>query len=298
MFEKAQKLANMTYPIIAKSCHKVLIGKTYWKNLAIPAILYGTNIIRLTNTEIKKLQQIENGVYRKILGAAKYAPNCTLRGEIGASSMKARIIKGTLTYIKGIEEGNNKILKAITRDMKLEENNKWMNTIREYLHETNLQYMDLTRMNKEELKKKINTYDTKIWEEELRNKSSLKIYEKYKPIIKEDLTYDNKPSSVILYKARTNTLPLNDRKRHMKENTECINCGYENEDIEHFILSCPAYSQERSREIQLQQPYEENKIDTIGKFLFEENGIEEKKELLYSMWRKREKMIKEHHNQS
>lgn len=70
MIEKAQKLANLTYSVIGKSCNKVLIGKTYWKNVALPSILYGTSIITLTEAEIDKLQTIENGVYRRILGAA------------------------------------------------------------------------------------------------------------------------------------------------------------------------------------------------------------------------------------
>lgn len=34
MMEKAAKMANMTYPVIAKSCSRLLIGKTYWKSVA------------------------------------------------------------------------------------------------------------------------------------------------------------------------------------------------------------------------------------------------------------------------
>ena len=33
MISKAQKLANMTFSVIAKSCHKITIGKTYWKSV-------------------------------------------------------------------------------------------------------------------------------------------------------------------------------------------------------------------------------------------------------------------------
>ncbi|MEL6606481.1 MAG: reverse transcriptase family protein, partial [Cyanobacteria bacterium J06614_10] len=65
--EKAEKMANMTYPIIAKSCNKILIGKTYWKQVALPSILFGSNIINYNETEINRLQRIENGVARKIL---------------------------------------------------------------------------------------------------------------------------------------------------------------------------------------------------------------------------------------
>ena len=48
MIQKAQKRANMTYSIIAKSCHKLMIGKTYWKSVCLPSILYGASIVNLT----------------------------------------------------------------------------------------------------------------------------------------------------------------------------------------------------------------------------------------------------------
>ena len=82
MLQKAKKLANQTYPVIAKSCNKILIGKTFWKSLALPSILYGANIIEFSKTEIEKLQTIENSVYRQILGAPNYAQKSALRGEI------------------------------------------------------------------------------------------------------------------------------------------------------------------------------------------------------------------------
>ena len=80
MMKKAQKMANMTYGMISKSCNKVMIGKTFWKNIALSGILYGVNVITLTEREISQLQVIENGVYRRILAAPRYTPNITLRG--------------------------------------------------------------------------------------------------------------------------------------------------------------------------------------------------------------------------
>ena len=73
MIEKASRLANQTYPIISKSCNKVLIGKTYWKSVALPSILHGYNIVEFSKSDILKLQRIENKVYRQILGAPSYA---------------------------------------------------------------------------------------------------------------------------------------------------------------------------------------------------------------------------------
>ena len=43
ILQKAQKLANMTYSIIAKSCNKIMVGKTYWKSVALlPSLLHGS----------------------------------------------------------------------------------------------------------------------------------------------------------------------------------------------------------------------------------------------------------------
>ena len=128
MIKKAHKLSNMTYSIISKSCNKIMIGKTYWKSIALPAILYGVNVMTLTETEIKQLQTIENGVYRKILGAPKYAPNCTLRGEIGSSLMKTRIMKGHLQYIRTTLQGRNELLKKVMEIELERKGSKWAKT--------------------------------------------------------------------------------------------------------------------------------------------------------------------------
>ena len=71
------------------------------------------NIMSLTETEIKQLQTTENAVYRKILGAPRYAPNCTLRGEVGSSLMKSRIMTNHLQYVRGTLQGTNELTKRV-----------------------------------------------------------------------------------------------------------------------------------------------------------------------------------------
>ena len=50
-------------------------------------------------------------MYRSILNAPPYAPN--VRGEIGASLMKKRIIQGRLSYMKSIMSERNQIMHII-----------------------------------------------------------------------------------------------------------------------------------------------------------------------------------------
>ena len=82
-------MTNITYSIIEKDCNRLLIGKTYWKSIVLLSILYGVNVINLSEDDIKDLQVFENDVYRTILNAPGYAPN-TLRSEIGSSLGKKR----------------------------------------------------------------------------------------------------------------------------------------------------------------------------------------------------------------
>ena len=61
----------------------------------------------------------------------------------------------------------------------------------------------------------------------------------------------------------------------------------------HFVMLCPELREIRQNCVELQQPYEEDFNQVVGKFLFKEENIETKKEILYRMWGKKkgEKMI-------
>ena len=201
--------------------------------------------------------------------------------------MKTRIISGRLQYIRSILQGKNQLLKEVILEMNEDGNNKWMKVTRSYMNEAELNMQDLYKMGKETLRTRIKTKDTERWRQEVQSKTTLKMYSSWKKQVEEAEFLDNHPSSTIFFRARTNCLPLNDRKRHTGEDTKCVLCSSENENIEHFILNCPAYTEERAKAIHLQQPYNEHPDDIIGSFLFEREDIEQKKNVLYQMWRKR-----------
>ncbi len=69
-------------------------------------------------------------------------------------------------------------------------------------------------------------------------------------------------------------------------------CGAEREDLKHFMLWCPAYTQERRKSERLQQPYTEED-NVIGQYLCDNKLIEETKRTLHTFWKIREKMMKE-----
>ena len=294
MFSKARRLANMTYNVIEKSCSRMLIGKTYWKNVALPSILYGVNIIHLNKTDIGKLQRIENGVYRKILRAPPYAQEAALKGEIGASSVKNRIREGQFKYLRHVLVEGNDLVKRVGEEMIEKRQSRWVKEVLNGLRVTEGLNVNVRSETKESIRQRMREVDTREWKKQMEEKSSLKIYRKWRQELGgQEEIYTNNQASQLLFKCRSNTLRLKDRNRHWQEDTRCDMCGAEIEDLGHFLLWCPAYGEERRKCVRLQQPYTEEEDDIVGEFLFDNSHAEETKIIIQKFWSVREKKMKE-----
>ena len=107
--------------------------------------------------------------------------------------------------------------------------------------------------------------------------------------IKEEKYYDNMEASVILFRARANTLNLNINNRHRRGdgNTTCEICGEGEEDLSHFILKCRKLEGKRNKEL-FGEGEEEG---VIGKLLFSGERIQDVKVMLGRMWREREYLL-------
>ena len=85
--------------IIAKSCNRILIGKTYWKSAALPAIVHGTEAIYLSNTYLANLQKEENKALCYIVNARRKTAISALRGEFGISLQSTRDMKSKIFFL-------------------------------------------------------------------------------------------------------------------------------------------------------------------------------------------------------
>ena len=153
---RAKKLENMTYGIIEKCCGRLLIGKTYWKQVGLSSVLHGTDVIPLTENEIKKLQIIENNMYRNILKASSYTPICTLRGEVGSSEMKSRVMKRQILYWRSIFQRNNELLQVLMLTNKC----KLAKEVKKYIELLKMKEEDVMNKSEEWVKNEIYKYDT------------------------------------------------------------------------------------------------------------------------------------------
>ena len=113
--------------------------------------------------QIKKLQTIENRVYRGILGAIYNTPKSVMKGEIGSSLMETRIIESRLTLVRSIIESENKLVKDILGKVRGIGNNPWNKKLEEYLGKVGLKYEDLETMNKRAINNRVRESDNEKW---------------------------------------------------------------------------------------------------------------------------------------
>ncbi len=178
IMEKARKMANMTYSVIAKSSSKLLSGETYWKSVALFSTLYEINIMALTNPDIRKLQRIENGVFRQILEAPGYVQGEAMRGEIGALSMKAMIKEGQWIFMRYAMEGRNDLLRRIAEAMMENKKIKWVKNLTKEFKNIRLQNDSIRSMKYEGIREIMKERYTREWKQGMSEKSRLRIYRK------------------------------------------------------------------------------------------------------------------------
>ena len=157
------KFSNQLYSILGNCCNSMLIGKTFWKSLALPCFLYGSDIISYNIKDLDMQQKIENKAFRTILRLPKFTAIEFLRGEIGASSSRARSIKNKLLFLKHSLSSGNELLRNIV-DKELEiKKTSWSKEILTNLNEININLTQLINLSINCIKGKINEWDNNRW---------------------------------------------------------------------------------------------------------------------------------------
>ena len=277
-------MSNMTYSIIERSCNKILVGKTYWEMVIIPSLLFASAVINWNKTELDTLQRSEDGVWRKILGAPGYTPLVAMRGDLGVSTIIARDLKSKLKYIQHVFKSENELLEKILIKV-IENKHPYGKRILRYMEMVNVsQIIELRSMSEREVSKRVDEWVHGEWRSEINEKSTLAIYRNFKQQRKEEGFCNNTMESVLLFKARSNCLKLNWRNRFLGGDIGCKLCGEREETLEHFLLECPGYREERM---------EFNMIDVeIKRMLgFESYEMGNTKRFLKKIWFKRKNFI-------
>lgn len=236
MLEKGKRMSSMTYSVIERSCHRVVVGKVYWKSVVLPSVLYGAEVVDVREEEIEKLQRQENVAMRRILGAPRYASVAAMRGEIGIGTMKSRMVRGRLQYVRRKMQGGNELVKGVLNGMRRNRAGWWKRT-EKYMQWAGIEFEELVGMSGQGVKKRIAERVEREWVEEIFGRSTLWLYREFKGEMREE-DYEGGERDRIWFRARTNCLWLGDRRREGGEE-KCMICGERGaEDLLHFLLDC------------------------------------------------------------
>ena len=71
MMKKIKRLSLMTNSVIEKSCHRVMMGKTYWKGVVLPSALYGAEVNRHERRRNRQIEENREQCNEKNLESTK-----------------------------------------------------------------------------------------------------------------------------------------------------------------------------------------------------------------------------------
>ena len=259
--------------------------------MVLPCVLYASEVVDLRESDMQTMQRQENAAMRRMLQAPKYATIAGMRGEIGISTMKSRVARSRIQYVRRKMQGEVSLIRSAMEEMRAR-NEEWWKRTRRYMDWAGVEVEELSVITLQEVKRRIAQRVSEEWEAEMQEKSTLWMYRECKTEMKEE-GYRGGEVSRLWFRVRTNCLELRDRRRG-EEDRSCLICGYELEDLLHFVVGCEALERERSHSLTLKRPRTENGVETVKLFLF--GGVEDwrmEAEVLCVMWRARRKRIEE-----
>merc|ERR1711891_8968 len=93
--------------------------------VSIPSILFGRAVIPTSDTLIEAIQRRENKVWRHLMDIGSYSEVDALRGEIGASLVRSRIMETTLQYVRSVMNSKFENVKKMMKHTIEVDTGKW-----------------------------------------------------------------------------------------------------------------------------------------------------------------------------
>merc|ERR1712055_938487 len=126
-------------------------GRAIWKLMAIPYILFGRAVVPTCKSLVNSVQRQENRVWRYLMDIGGYSTVAALRGEMGASLVKSRVMETSLQYVRSTMSGDFEDMKELMLDSINTGKGRWYTLINSYREELNITWEELFVMSKEEL---------------------------------------------------------------------------------------------------------------------------------------------------
>ena len=90
-------------------------------------------------------------MWRYLMDIGSYSSVDALRGEIGASLVRSRVMETTLQYVRSVMNGNFGIIRRMMLHSIEVGTGKWYKNVNSYITELGIQWNDVGNMTKEDI---------------------------------------------------------------------------------------------------------------------------------------------------
>ena len=95
---KARQWSGRLASVARMRGNKYEVLRNIWKTIAVPSLMRGLDVIPCTLGDCDRLDVIQNVVGRVALGANRYVGVEAIRGDMGWSTFRERVMKGKMNY--------------------------------------------------------------------------------------------------------------------------------------------------------------------------------------------------------
>ena len=264
-----------------------VIAHKLWRTYAIPRCLYGLELLNINKKDMNAMEMAQRKILRQFQGLPNNTANVATYVLLGAEPTDITIDKNALTFFMNIVRNKNSIEYEIISRQNVMANHQdkgFVNRIDDMLYKYGLQtisfYLDHP-VTKKKWKETIETATNKYWKRicqiEKDDKSSMKYIEiQNKPLKQAHNIWKSISNNVqdvrsgeIKVRVSTQTYLLQEKRAKFDPSvpSTCKLCRQADEDIEHFLLWCPAYQSIREKHLKKLRNYinsiEQNKYENI-----------------------------------
>src|SRR6266478_3774984 len=242
---KADRGASIVKSRSLWSFNRFIVTRDLRKALFATALSYGNAVLVFGQEFENMLEARQRMVGRYAMGCRYTCANEFVIGECGMSSFKEREAISKIKYLIRLKEIDKEKfwaakLQEVKRGMKIK--TKWEWRVDFMLRIAGWAYVEWDEENisnkKNRVKQQVRDRVTKVWREDMMDKTSLKVYREGKADRGvENGIYDNSVGSRLFADARAGMLDtMVCKANYMDVSDICRLCGVEREDIRHVVL--------------------------------------------------------------
>ena len=276
--QKVNRTKGMIKATALNSFNRAYTARVLWDRVAIPGMIYGLDVISVSEGDIQGMEKAQNEMGKWILGAPPCTATEAVLGELGWNKITDRIAKAKLKYwgyLQGISEDRwcRKVYNQVAK-----EKTRWVKDIDGLAEKYELKGYDEVDDWKVYVGKTVTEGWKEDWKRGVREKSTLKAYKVLeKP--QKSVCWDGGKGSKLLFQSRAGVINLEKRSQKWTtgSNGKCKSCRKEaDETVDHWLLWCDAY-----REIREDFFRKWHREDYNYKGLEEVQGLEEEERIAW-----------------